>query len=83
MLHDRIRQHELRRRGCGFRIIDDHQVELFPEPDRVAIMGNFHVTHASPAESWVTVGEWQPRNGIKGDLLLARIRWAVPNRIAG
>ena len=52
------------------------------DPDRVAIMGNFHPVNVSPDESWVTVGEWQPRNGIKGDLLLARIRWAKPNKLA-
>jgi hypothetical protein len=51
------------------------------DPDRVAIMGNFHPVNVSPDESWVTVGEWQPRNGIKGDLLLARIRWSVANRL--
>jgi len=51
------------------------------DADRVAIMGNFHVTNASPEESWVTVGEWQPKNGIRGDLLMARIRWAKPNRL--
>jgi len=47
------------------------------DPDRVALMGNFHVTRAGPDESWVTVGEWQPRNGIRGDLLLARIRLSM------
>ncbi len=52
------------------------------DPNRVAIMGNFHITNASPDESWVTVGEWQPKNGIRGDLLLARIRWNRPNRLA-
>jgi len=51
------------------------------DPNRVALMGNFHVTHASPDESWVTAGEWQPRNGIRGDLLLARIRWSKPNAL--
>lgn len=51
------------------------------DPDKVALMGNFHVTNASPEESWVTVGEWMPRNGYKGDVLLARIRWAVPNEL--
>lgn len=51
------------------------------DPNRVAIMGNFHPLHVSPDESWVTVGEWQPRNGINGDLLLARIRWSQPNRL--
>lgn len=52
------------------------------DPNRVAIMGNFHPLNLTPDESWVTVGEWQPRNGIKGDLLLARIRWTKPNRLA-
>ena len=51
-------------------------------PDGVALMGNFHVTTVSPAESWVTVGEWQPRREAKGDLLLARIQWARPNALA-
>jgi hypothetical protein len=51
------------------------------DPDRVALMGNFHPVNISPAESWVTVGEWQPRNRIRGDLLLSRIRWAAPNRL--
>jgi hypothetical protein len=45
-------------------------------------MGNFHTTNVSPDESWVTVGEWQPKNGLKGDLLLARIRWTKPNALA-
>ena len=52
------------------------------EPDQVALMGNFHVTHASPEESWVTVGEWMPRDGYRGDVLLARIGWSKPNRRA-
>jgi hypothetical protein len=51
------------------------------DPNRVAIMGNFHPVNVSPDESWVTVGEWQPKNGIHGDLLLARIRWAKPNAL--
>jgi len=51
------------------------------DPNRVALMGNFHVTNATRDESWVTVGEWQPKNGIKGDTLLARIRWSRPNRL--
>jgi hypothetical protein len=44
-------------------------------------MGNFHTINASREESWVTVGEWQPRNGINGDLLLARIRWNKLNAL--
>lgn len=51
------------------------------QPDKVALMGNFHVTNASENESWVTVGEWMPRNGYRGNVLLARIRWAKPNRL--
>lgn len=51
------------------------------DSDRVAIMGNFHPLNVSLDESWVTVGEWQPKNGIKGYLLLARIRWRVPNTL--
>ena len=51
------------------------------DPDNVALMGNFNVTHAGPDESWVTVGEWMPRAGYRGDVLLARIRWSRPNRL--
>lgn len=51
------------------------------KPDEVALMGNFHVTNVSPQESWVTVGEWLPRQGARGDLLLGRIRWSRPNRM--
>ena len=52
------------------------------DPDNVALMGNFNVTNAGPDESWVTVGEWLPRKDARGDLLLARIRWSRPNRMA-
>jgi lysophospholipase L1-like esterase len=51
------------------------------DPDKVALMGNFNVTNVSPHESWVTVGEAMPRNGYRGDVLLARIRWSQPNRL--
>ncbi len=47
---------------------------------QVARMGNFHTTAATPEESWVTVGECLPHDGWRGDLLMARIRWARPNR---
>jgi hypothetical protein len=54
------------------------------DPDRVALMGNFHVTTVSAHESWVTVGEWHPRNlALGGDVLLARIQWGEPNELAG
>ena len=49
------------------------------DPDSVPLMGNFHVTHASPRESWVTVGSWLPRRGATGAVHLARIHWAKPN----
>ena len=49
------------------------------DPERVALMGNFNVTSASQAETWVTVGEWMPRQNARGDLLLARIVWNAPN----
>lgn len=48
------------------------------KPDEVALMGNFHITHASQKESWITVGEWLPRGDARGDLLMARIRWRHP-----
>ncbi|WP_435015448.1 sialidase family protein [Tundrisphaera sp. TA3] len=50
------------------------------QPDRVARMGNFHTLDVSPDESWVTVGEERPKDGWKGDTILARIRWRRPNR---
>jgi hypothetical protein len=49
-------------------------------PDEVPLMGNFHVTSASPDESWITVGEWIPKRQARGNLLLARVRWTTPNR---
>ncbi len=51
------------------------------DPDHVALSGNFHITSVSPEESWVTDGEWQPKNNNRGDLLLARLRWSQPNRL--
>lgn len=51
------------------------------DPDHVALMGNFHVTNATPDESWVTVGENLPRAGWRGNTLLARISWSRPNKI--
>jgi hypothetical protein len=51
-------------------------------PDGVARMGNFHVTAASPQESWITVGECLPKDGWTGDTLLARLHWSTPNRLS-
>ncbi len=53
------------------------------DPDNVALMGNFAVTNVSQNESWVTVGEWMPKKGAKGDLLMGRIRWSKPNLLVG
>jgi hypothetical protein len=49
--------------------------------DRVPMMGNFHITNASPDESWVTVGSWIPKQNANGQTLLGRIRWSRPNRL--
>lgn len=49
------------------------------EPEKVALMGNFHVTNVSPMSSILTVGEWIPKEDARGDLLLARIKWMKPN----
>lgn len=48
-------------------------------PDEVALMGNFHVVNASPSESWITVGEWLPKHGARGNTLLARVAWSRPS----
>ncbi len=53
------------------------------DPAHVARMGNFHVVNVSRNESWVTVGETLPDDGWAGDTLMARIRWTVPNTLAG
>lgn len=50
------------------------------QPDKVALMGNFHITHASAKESWITVGDWLPRHGARGKMHLASIHWTKPNQ---
>ncbi len=52
------------------------------DPNHVPLMGNFHITNASPDESWVTVGSWRPKAGLRADMLMARIRWSAPNALA-
>ena len=52
------------------------------DPEGVPLMGNFHTTAISPAESIVTVGENLPGSGYRGRTLLARITWRRPNRQA-
>jgi hypothetical protein len=51
------------------------------EPAGVAHLGNFHTQAVTADESWVTVGEVIPATW-RGDLLLARVRWAKPNAAA-
>lgn len=69
-------------------LIRDSERVVFPlvgdgidNAKHVARMGNFHVVNASALETWVTVGETLPHDGWKGDTLLARIHWRIPNRL--
>ena len=74
----------LRLQRATERIVFPLVGEVVHEPGRPGVyeMGNFHTTNVSPDESWVTVGEWRPKNASKGDLLLGRVRWNQPNRLA-
>jgi hypothetical protein len=51
------------------------------DPDGTQQMGNFHIASASPDESWVTDGHWLPKKNSRGELRLARVAWAKPNRL--
>lgn len=71
------------------RLIRANERVVFPlvgdgvnDRDNVPLMGNFHVTTVSKTQSWITVGEWLPKGGAKGDTLLARVKWASENRLA-
>lgn len=72
-------------RGCLIKATEQVVLPLVgdgvDDPNKVALMGNFNVTNVSAEESWVTAGEWMPRNGYRGDVVLARIRWSKPNRL--
>ncbi|MCA9096008.1 MAG: exo-alpha-sialidase, partial [Planctomycetaceae bacterium] len=52
------------------RIVHPLQGDGVNAPDQVAMMGNFHVTNATPEESWVTVGSWLPKQQARGQTLL-------------
>jgi len=71
----------------GHLIRDTEQVVIpmhgdgINDPDKVPLMGNFHVTNINADESWVTVGEWLPRGGAKGDTFLSRIKWSQTNQL--
>jgi hypothetical protein len=51
------------------------------DPTNVAHYGNFHVGALDRSESWIACGEVIP-SSFRGDMLLARVRWNKPNRIA-
>ncbi len=46
------------------------------------LSGNFHPTMVNARESIVTDGQTNPARGYTGEVLLARIRWKQPNRLA-
>ncbi len=55
-------------------------------PERGGEFGNFGANAATPAESWVTVGEgvWDDdarRRGAKGTVFIAHIEWSRPNQL--
>ena len=51
------------------------------DPDRVARLGNFHTVNATIDESWITVGETVPSERWRGDTILSRITWSLPNQL--
>ena len=62
------------------RIVIPMSDDGISQPDQVALMGNFHITNASARESWITVGDWLPRQEARGRMHLARIQWSRPNQ---
>ncbi|MBT4277039.1 MAG: hypothetical protein HOD39_19065 [Verrucomicrobia bacterium] len=62
------------------RIVIPMSDDGISQPDQVALMGNFHITNASARESWITVGDWLPRQETRGRMHLARIQWSRPNQ---
>lgn len=62
------------------RIVIPMSDDGISQPDQVALMGNFHITNASARESWITVGDWLPRQEARGRMHLARIQWSKPNQ---
>lgn len=50
------------------------------DPTHVPHYGNFHVNNVNAQESWILAGEVIPAN-FRGDMLLARVRWNLPNRL--
>jgi len=72
----------------SMRLVRETETVVFPmgevdraNPTQAALLGNFHVVHASPEESLITVGENRSRDGFRGDTLQARVVWERPNRL--
>jgi hypothetical protein len=54
-----------------------------PEQDpKVRLTDNFHPLTLNAQESWITVGENTIAMKVPGDLLIARVHWSRPNRLA-
>jgi len=77
--------------------IDEDRAALIKETERVVfpqrgdggasgldawLSGNFHTTMLSAGESLITDGQANPARGYIGEVLLARVRWSTPNRLA-
>lgn len=74
----------------NLRLIRDTERVVFPlrwetprDPNHLARMGNFHTVAVTPEESWIMVGEEFPTNQWRGDTLLARVLWRLPNDLVG
>jgi hypothetical protein len=52
------------------------------DPKQVRLTDNFHPLTLNAQESWITVGENTLSMGRPGDVLIARVRWSRPNRLA-
>lgn len=52
------------------------------DPKQVRLTDNFHPLTLNANESWITVGENTLSMGIPGDVLIARVKWSRPNRLA-
>jgi hypothetical protein len=77
--------------------VDEQRGRLLRETERIVLpqrgdggekgydawlSGNFHATILNANESIITDGQINPARGYIGDVLMARIRWKSPNRLA-
>lgn len=73
-----------RSRLCLIRETEQIAMPMEGDPDQpktVPHLGNFHTMIASDRESWITVGAFDLATW-RGNLQMARIVWARPNRLA-